>query len=85
MLNSHGFDLWAAEYGRSVREADRKREYPFADRESLEACQMASGNLWDDKEFCIMFSELRGTLTGYAAAFHPFSACAGVIETSRTQ
>ena len=209
MLNSHGFDLWAGEYDRSVREADRKNEYPFAgyaalmnavcgtvmdsapakvldigvgtaalskklydagcditgidfsaemlakarrkmpdarlmhwdftrgvppellaerfdfilstyalhhletqaqskfivellrllkpqgrmligdvcfaDRGALEACQKASGDMWDDEEFYIVFSELRGTLTGYAAAFHPFSACAGVIEISRTQ
>lgn len=55
----------------------------FATRDALDACRDLSGELWDDEEHYIVFSELRERLEGVIASFHPFSHCAGVIEIQK--
>lgn len=52
----------------------------FPTEEALAQCREASGCLWDDEEYYIVFTKLMERLPGYAASFHPFSFCAGVIE-----
>lgn len=52
----------------------------FQTQEELHACRAASGDAWDEEENYIVYSELRESLTGYRASFHPFSFCAGVTE-----
>ena len=56
----------------------------FSTENALLACREQSGELWDDEEHYIVFSNLQPKLSGYAAAFHPFSFCCGVIEIGKT-
>ncbi|MDR3207538.1 MAG: class I SAM-dependent methyltransferase [Oscillospiraceae bacterium] len=56
----------------------------FRDRDSLEACRRASGDLWDEEEHYMVFSELRAALAGVcAAAYQQVSHCAGLVSLRR--